>query len=1107
MKEIQHNTEIRELLQSYVKNTFHFSKNDPLASVYANGILELPTQPSLLDSSWEKLIRSIKNIQKEFGINPVCIAQGIISLTWKESDYAIPILLQEVKIQVNKLSKELTLENIDEPYLNPFLAWFFEREFDVELSSSVDEIQNQLSTYSSVRIDADKQFIGNFHPHRFEMFREIEQLIHAQSYSLGLKQIMGLSEGENCIELPLSGRELVSSDPDQTEVFTKLQGTNCVVQGPPGTGKSQVIVNVLGKMLEMEKSTLVVSEKRVALDVIQKKLSSLGLGGLCYTSTKHFSNTNFIHELKKEWQRLELIELQKKEFSPIGNLVQSQLQNTLNLLNQPKLGNGKTILEFLIEYEQDTKNEHPSGYSSALPALDEWKSLRTSLEFLFEKDFHFLISQIKTELIDKAFFLSIENKIPLWKRSLTELSSANDKLEFQQLYELARKSVFISKFNTVIFRKYGIKFLGNTSISLKLVKLKNDFLTLKIEIEKSDLENAHWIHSPNNAEVVELCKRFENASLFTALSRKKLWKKWTRSPFLDPLISLNLRRKQLEIRDKLQTIEGKLVKLGIDNIHDLEEIVLLNTYITSEEITEYQQLSEHERSSLEEQQGIVSALISDFKLYFCFDDSTDLVSYFNALEKILFVFLENVGTVLQSSKFLSVLTKKFNHVLEIESAIMHSTWSKLKMDFPQLIDFSWTTFYQKINELNSLCDKEQVEFAKHILSKQKHQFDEFHSLLLEPTQKLSSSDKELKQELKAGKRILVKEFAKSKNHLSMRQLMDSPAKKWIHLLKPVWLMNPSRISACFPLEQHVFSLTIFDEASQIPLENAFGALQRSERVLIAGDPQQMSPSSYFTRTTESVDLLHQASFYLPSIFLSYHYRSYHPELISFSNTHFYQNRLAAFRDASFTDKPIQSKYVPEGRFDERTNVIEAKAVADYITDKLSSIDSLGIVAFSESQLQEIYDLLPSRTKEILQERVEADQLFFKSVENVQGDECDELIVSFGYGYAEKDGVFAHRFGPINLTTGAKRLNVLFTRARKKITFFASVKYDDFKPSSNESIEILRKWFRKMDDLDGNSDSANCKIHVKDILRNQQNILAIKTLISVYQKRNWLLEIE
>ncbi|MFM7661199.1 MAG: AAA domain-containing protein, partial [Bacteroidota bacterium] len=345
------NTEMKELLQSYVKNTFQFAKNDPLVNVYASGILELPPNPLVIEQSWEKLFRSVNSFRKEFGINPLCIAKGVVRLSWKETKYSIPIFLQEVNLSLNKLSNEVLLDNRDEGYLNPFLSWFFEREFSIDLKENGEEIIEQLSSLPSIKIDENKQFIGNFHPHRFEMLREIEQLMQCDSFSIGLNQILGVSEDDNAIELPFSTNELVPTDPDQFEVLTKVRNENCVVQGPPGTGKSQVIVNLIGKMLELEKSTLVVSEKRVALDVIHKKMNSIGLGGLCYTSTQHFSNTDFILELKKEWERLEIVAPIEPAFSPTSDLIQSQLQNMLNLLHQPNLANGKTILEFLLEYE------------------------------------------------------------------------------------------------------------------------------------------------------------------------------------------------------------------------------------------------------------------------------------------------------------------------------------------------------------------------------------------------------------------------------------------------------------------------------------------------------------------------------------------------------------------------------------------------------------------------------------------------------------------------------------------------------------------------------------------------------------------------------------
>ena len=1097
------NTEIKELLQLYVKNTFQFSKNDPLANVFTNGIREITEHSIILDQAWEKLNRTVNSFQKEFGINPLCISIGIASLTWKEINYAIPIFLQEVELNLNRLTGEVLLKKSDEVNLNPFLPWFFDREFSIKLKDTDKEIIEQLTTLPSIKVDENKQYIGNFHPHRFEMLREIEQLIQSDSYSIGLRQILGVTEGENTNKLPFSTNELVATDPDQYELITKLRDENCVVQGPPGTGKSQVIVNLIGKLLEMEKSTLIVSEKRVALDVIHKKMNGLGLGGLCYTSTQHFSNTDFILELKKEWVRLEITEPVEPIFNSVGDLIQSQLQNIINLIHQPKLANGKTILEFLLEYEH-IRNKNNTGYSSELPSLEEWNKLKPSFDLIFKNNLRFLISQIKTELLEKSFLLSIESKIQGWRKSLQKLCLQEKSLNYSELFELTRKSLAYAKFNTTIFKKYRTSFSGKPLVLKKLTKLKKELSTLQIEGEKCNSENAHWLILPNRAEVKELIKRYENSSLFTIFSGKKEWRKWTRSPFLDPITSLNLRLKQLEIQEKLQEIESELLKYDIENTADLEEILQLSKMISKEEIQNFQSITENEKEFFEENQLVLASLINDFKLYFRFDDTIDLVSYFDDLEKSIFLLLENCDSFLINSKSLSILCKKYNSVEEIEQAIMHSTWSKLKIDFPQLLDFEWDSFYQKIEELLIINEKERQEFSSFLLQKQKKQFDYCHELLGVPSLKLTEPQKEFKQALKAGKRILVKEFAKSRNHMSLRQLMDSPAKYWIQLIKPVWLMNPSRISACFPLEKHMFSIAIFDEASQIPLENSFGTLQRAERIVIAGDPQQMSPSSYFSTATESVDLLHQASYYLQCEFLSYHYRSHHPELISFSNKYFYQNRLSAFKQANYSDKPINFNLLPEGRFDNRVNSVEAKAVAEYITTKILSTETLGIIAFSEGQLNKIHSLLSLKTIEILQERIDKDEIFFKTVENVQGDECDELIVSFGYGYSKEENVFAHRFGPINLSSGSKRLNVLLTRARKKITFFASVYHNDFKQSSNESIELLRKWFRKMEDSTIESYSEPCVIHVKDILEKNENILAIKSLISIYKDRNWVI---
>ena len=84
------------------------------------------------------------------------------------------------------------------------------------------------------------------------------------------------------------------------------------------------------------------------------------------------------------------------------------------------------------------------------------------------------------------------------------------------------------------------------------------------------------------------------------------------------------------------------------------------------------------------------------------------------------------------------------------------------------------------------------------------------------------------------------------------------------------------------------------------------------------------------------------------------------------------------------------------------------------------------------------------------------------MENVQGDECDILIISLGYGF-NPEGEFSHQFGPLNQENGTKRLNVLFSRAKEQCYFIHSVKSTDFKITSNESIRLLQKYIGALEE--------------------------------------------
>ena len=80
-------------------------------------------------------------------------------------------------------------------------------------------------------------------------------------------------------KLAVSEKKLVyinELNSSQEAVLSAIDKCNeLVVQGPPGTGKSQVITSLISKFVSNEKTVLMVSEKKTALDVVYSRLGTL----------------------------------------------------------------------------------------------------------------------------------------------------------------------------------------------------------------------------------------------------------------------------------------------------------------------------------------------------------------------------------------------------------------------------------------------------------------------------------------------------------------------------------------------------------------------------------------------------------------------------------------------------------------------------------------------------------------------------------------------------------------------------------------------------------------------------------------------------------------
>ncbi len=187
--------------------------------------------------------------------------------------------------------------------------------------------------------------------------------------------------------------------------------------------------------------------------------------------------------------------------------------------------------------------------------------------------------------------------------------------------------------------------------------------------------------------------------------------------------------------------------------------------------------------------------------------------------------------------------------------------------------------------------------------------------------------------------VLSREFNKKSNHKPIRQLINEMGDNLLHLT-PCFMMSPLSVSQFLPAHFNAFDLVVFDEASQITVWDAVGTIARGKNVIIVGDPKQMPPTNFFSKSasddlTDESDLesiLDQAlSARLPHHRLTGHYRSRHESLIAFSNSHYYENSLVTFPCAETKESAV-SLHKIDGLYSkgkERNNIKEANAVADY----------------------------------------------------------------------------------------------------------------------------------------------------------------------------------
>jgi len=1055
-----------------------------------------------------KLLKEGNTIEKESGFSPLAVSSKRISFHLDGVDYQTPVFLQSVQAKQNRLNKTVSFQQIEDVYVNPFL----EKLLNVSLPTNEEELKLVLLEIGLNIQFEDVYFLANFHPHRFFLVKELSAIKRHVKKHTPLSSLFGGKSSAFDCSFPTEN--LFPIDPYQLEALSSIEAENTVIQGPPGTGKSQVIGNLLGKIIATEKNALVLTEKQTALSVIYAKFRERNLHHFCLPYHHQIKGKQLYENLKNTWLFLEQLPKDTASFVSIGSLRKSKVQRSLNVLQKKGIIGGLSLLEFYQCYFSKMDAARLTKQMDAAPDFEIWESDKKVLKKVDRTLGAWLLIKFPEKHQESTFLKQFKIAIEAADRLKVLKASRNELEEQRRLFALS--NLFFFRGN-MLPRKY---LLGEENG--KSLKKWSDRLTyLDEKIELLEKEKSAWKKEFNWSEISDYVQALSTTNRWNIRTwrKKKELLKFTSLDFSGAIIAL----KKLEELNKLEfervEIKNELRKNNLpDNSLDLNHLEFVRQQLKQVPQNRLKQLVElkaHELKRLQEKETEVTMILDFLRYYSCLPPEMDAIEFLKYVEQHVSDIIENRKVLTSISDSTKQMIVQFEGLQAAEQALIAFHWQSFVGRFPEYKNFSGQDLLNDLNSWRTEFELDQHKFALAIQQKWGLKFQRYHELLQTPARKLTEAEKLLKKQLRKGKSILVKEFSKTRQYLTLLELMNSDAHLWLNVLKPIFLASPYSVAKSFPLEEEVFDFLIIDEGSQMPISHAAGSLFRASRVVIAGDDQQMSPSVYSkgVSTGRVTDVLHQASYYWKNRMLKFHYRSESPLLMEFSNRYFYKESLVLF--------PSKNKKNPlelislDGHFIDRVNIEEAVWIAQKVKEKIKNqVFDFGVVAFSQKQLDTILNELSPSDQDIIFD--EQNEILWSSLEELQGEECEHLFVSLGYGKNE-DGKLHFRMGALNQVNGHKRLNVLMSRAKKKLTFVRSVSSEDFSISENEGVDLLRKLMVFLEERAEQNPlqwtppnmiiKENKVVLSNEFLKHVSSPEELLTVVGSLSDRNWKVEID
>ena len=968
-----------------------------------------------------------------------------------------------------------------------------------------------------------KEFMAN---------RVVRHLVESPGQNLNEAEVAGLGELEILCPHP--------SDEFQNEaVRWAVEGRSFVLEGPPGTGKSQTIANLLAASLAAGKKVLFVAEKQAALSVVKARVKEVGLGPLCL-------------DLHDKGSTPDQIRTQLKDALDFGGVdasaawgrnsdryasVAEQLTNYRNVIHETNAagvsvwsarqsladlpdGESFTIPRDFIEQPRDDEeirrallNARTIADTDRYKPTDPWLFAdRIDFESVDREKLETALLAIRALLEMYQEFAEPFRKVLMGLRSPNDFGRSRDLLD-GLLDGDVLSAEFLNSIESGSWSSESLSFVDDlSSFQQKAAPVMATYLPTVLTIDVA----------PYIAAGIEAT----NAGLFSKRAKQRGFLDLLR-PYLvggteltiGEMLSLLqmcplLANDAKEIRDRAAKIEGftfgsewNPVTADDEMIRGEREAVLSRAeFLSSEELEPFLAAiamgwkpSQSDRGFMADFESAWSVLWDEFGV-------SDRSFARWVLDRNIFDALrESLDTwIADSPRFLALQRR-----IEFSASMQPLRDAGLTDVAESLIEGRATLHDAYDQYLRGIFRGSLVERLE---SGRIDQFDgRAHSIRIDDFADLDRTRRSLMQEViprrlvdgrpfRPGVRMgeygeLERELSKTTRRISIRKLFERYG-KIIPDLTPCFLMSPDSVARFLPAQSVKFDIVVFDEASQIPVATAIGAMGRANSVVVVGDSQQMPPSTFGVAAVvpdeeieddepvfedlESI-LSECVESNLPRLYLQCHYRSRHEELIAFSNNAFYEGRLTTFPAPTVAGSKsifwhrVEGQFLRSGTVEERrTNPIEAEAIVEEIRRRVNHPEtawqSICVVTLNVQQQALITSLLEgsgdSRIKALLDLETN-DSLIVRNLESVQGDERDVVMLSAAFsnqtkvasGGAEVRSLPLN-FGPLNRRGGERRLNVAITRAKHEVHVFCSFDPEDMKLAEDpaKGLVLLKEYF-------------------------------------------------